>query len=499
MRGLRAQSALLFGLLLFVLLLAIGGIGELQRETEHAERLSDLSDARQATSERLLLRLVDAETGIRGRAATHDPRFLEPYFVAVREVPQLLRTMRGGSPRIPIRIRAATAVVAREAAAEMLLLAAIARELGRQTPQPLHPALLLGKARMDTIRLSIDRLQAIERVVNVERRERAARDERALGVAIAVVFGFTIVGGVGGIVLFTNRVVGRLAHVIAKTERISDGRAIGEPLRGYDEIALLDGAVHRMAAAISVEHAGLTTANRALDERNGELHASNGELERFSYSVSHDLRAPVRSIGSFSHRLELGYAQLLDAEGRRLLGVVKSEADRLGRLIDELLEFSRLGRQPMKTAPIAMRALALEVVESATAHFVHHVTVTVGDLPDAGGDRILIRQVWENLIFNAFKYSGTQAQPSVAITATLDAFATTYHVTDNGVGFDMKYAGKLFNVFERLHRADEFEGTGVGLAIVRRIVERHGGTVSATAATGAGATFSFTLPRTEPA
>jgi signal transduction histidine kinase len=498
MRGLRGQSALVVGVPMFVLLLAIGGVGELQRETEHAERLSDLSEARQFTSERLLLRLVDAETGIRGYAATRDRRFLEPYVNAAAELPQLTATMRGENMRVPVQIRAASASIARTAGDEMALLARIAGRLDHGELATVPSLLLHGKAGMDAIRLSIARLQAMERLINVERRRRANQDESALALGLDGIFVLTIVGGIGAIVTFTNRVVRRLRAVIEKTGQIATGAPLGAPLSGYDEIVLLDRAVHRMAAALATHERDIVTANRALDDRNAELHTAYQELEQFSYSVSHDLRAPVRTIGSFSHRLGLGYADRLDAEGRRLLRVVESEAGRLGRLIDELLEFSRLGRQQISLLPIAMTALVREVADMAQAATAHDVVITTHDLPDALGDRVLVRQVWENLISNAIKYSSTRAQSRVVIAGSTAGGIATYQVCDNGVGFDMKYAGKLFNVFERLHRGDEFEGTGVGLAIVRRIVERLGGTVWASAELGSGATFSFSLPRSSP-
>jgi light-regulated signal transduction histidine kinase (bacteriophytochrome) len=347
---------------------------------------------------------------------------------------------------------------------------------------------------MDAIRLKIDRLQSMEQLVNAERRERAARDQRNLSAAIDAMFLFVVCGGIGAILVFSNRVVRRLRTVIENTERVADRRELAPPLRGPDEIAAMDRAVRAMSMAIRRHEDEITRANQALDARNLELSGAYRELERFSYSVSHDLRAPVRTIGSFSNRLEIGHAERLDSEGRRLLGIIKAEAGRLGSLIDELLEFARLGRQPLKNVPVDMTALSREVADLARADRDYDVVVTIADMPAAHGDRVLLRQVWDNLISNALKYSSSRPQSIVGISGTSNGTSLVYSVTDNGVGFDMKYAHKLFNVFERLHRADEFEGLGVGLAIVKRIVERHGGTVSVAANLGAGATFTFSLP-----
>jgi light-regulated signal transduction histidine kinase (bacteriophytochrome) len=224
-----------------------------------------------------------------------------------------------------------------------------------------------------------------------------------------------------------------------------------------------------------------------------ELRAVNAELESFSYSVSHDLRAPIRSIVGFARALDEDYAPDLDDEGRRLLAVIQNEAIRMGELIDHLLKFSQLGRQPIKPTPVDMTKLVREVVDEQR-RVGSRVDVCIEDLPGIGGDRALLRQVWTNLVANAFKYSSKQAAPRVRIGAMLAPRAVTYYVSDNGVGFDMQYATNLFGVFQRLHRADEFEGTGVGLAIVKRIVHRHGGFVCAEAKPNAGATISFTLP-----
>jgi light-regulated signal transduction histidine kinase (bacteriophytochrome) len=244
-----------------------------------------------------------------------------------------------------------------------------------------------------------------------------------------------------------------------------------------------------------IELARTDAAEELLRLHAWELESLNAELESFSYSVSHDLRAPVRAVLGFVQVIEEECASNIGAEGRRLLGIVQAEASRMGSLIDDLLAFSKLGRQPMRSSTVNMNALVHEVVGEQTAAGGNEgVAVTIEDLPAVPGDRVLLRQVWVNLISNAFKYAGKKADPEVRIWATRDGAMTTYHVRDNGVGFDMRYAKKLFGVFQRLHRADEFPGTGVGLAIVMRVIKRHGGSVRADARLGEGATFSIELP-----
>src|SRR5213592_4144509 len=227
-------------------------------------------------------------------------------------------------------------------------------------------------------------------------------------------------------------------------------------------------------------------------ERTAELEAANRELESFSYSVSHDLRAPLRAIDGYGRMLEEDYAAQLDAEGLRLLAVIRKSSLRMGMLIDDLLEFSRLGRKTLARAAVDMEALARDAWTELGASAA--VQLTIGALPSTNGDPALLRQVWINLLSNALKYSARQPSPRIEVAGERSGADLVYRVTDNGAGFDMRYYDKLFRVFQRLHREDEFPGTGVGLAIVQRIVTRHGGRVWAEAEVGKGAKFFFTLP-----
>jgi light-regulated signal transduction histidine kinase (bacteriophytochrome) len=227
-------------------------------------------------------------------------------------------------------------------------------------------------------------------------------------------------------------------------------------------------------------------------ERTAELEAANRELGSFSYSVSHDLRAPLRAVDGYAQMLEEDYAATLDDEGRRLLGVVRESSRKMGRLIDDLLEFSKLGRQEIAKRRIDMPALVQEVVGELTRQA--PAAVEIGALPPAEADRSLLKQVWANLVGNAIKYSGKRERPRIEIGARQEARENVYWVRDNGAGFDMRYVDKLFGVFQRLHRVEEFPGTGVGLAIVQRVIARHGGRVWAEGTLGEGACFYFSLP-----
>jgi signal transduction histidine kinase len=249
----------------------------------------------------------------------------------------------------------------------------------------------------------------------------------------------------------------------------------------------------RRAAADAEAKAEL---ERRVAERTAELQRSNQELESFSYSVSHDLRTPLRAIDGFAAILDEDHRDTLGPVGRQHLTTIRKNTQRMGQLIDDLLAFARLGRSPIAAGTVDMEALAREVVHDLRGHLdgADTAQIDVHPLPAAQGDLALLRQVWVNLISNALKFSAGREPPRIEVGGNEVAGECVYYVRDNGVGFDMTYGAKLFGVFQRLHGADEFPGSGVGLAIVKRIVTRHGGSVSAESTIGGGATFRFTLP-----
>jgi PAS domain S-box-containing protein len=230
-------------------------------------------------------------------------------------------------------------------------------------------------------------------------------------------------------------------------------------------------------------------------QRTELLEAANKELEAFSYSVSHDLRAPLRSVHGFTKILLEDYTSCLDEEGKRICGIISSSATQMGDLIDDLLSFSRIGRTSLKPSQLDMKSIVQSVFEELYPDYQNSkIILEIGKLHKANGDANLFKLVWTNLISNAIKYSSKKDVPKISIGSSLKDHKVTYYVKDNGVGFDMKYIHKLFGVFQRLHSADEFEGNGVGLAIIQRIVLKHGGKTWAEGEQGNGATFYFSLP-----
>lgn len=251
--------------------------------------------------------------------------------------------------------------------------------------------------------------------------------------------------------------------------------------------------------AVPVEDEQLiyAVARDITDQQKAEdaIRALNQELEAFSYSVSHDLRAPLRAIHGFVRILLEDHGAEIQGEPRRYLDLVAASAQQMGRLVDDLLQFSRMGRQPINKQRVSVSALvhrALEQLQPAIEQ--RSVEISIGDLPSAEGDPALLQQVFLNLIGNAVKYTKGREPARIEVDAqTPPTGEVVYFIKDNGAGFDMKYAHKLFGVFQRLHRSEEYEGTGVGLALVHRIITKHGGRVWAEAAVGRGATFFFTL------
>ncbi|WP_051710504.1 MASE4 domain-containing protein [Andreprevotia chitinilytica] len=242
-------------------------------------------------------------------------------------------------------------------------------------------------------------------------------------------------------------------------------------------------------------YARLAEAHASERHKSAELEAANRDLESFSYSVSHDLRAPLRAIDGFSKMLARGYSEQLDDEGKRLLGVVVANCKQMGQLIDDLLAYSRLGRQPLRRQPVDLSDFVSQIFDGLrTSQPERVIEFMVGALGSAQIDPSLFKQVLVNLISNAIKFTRDKTPAVIEIGREDGGDAPTiYYVKDNGAGFDMRYAERLFGVFQRLHSNTEFEGTGVGLAIVQRIINSHGGRIWADAKVGEGATFYFTL------
>ena len=291
---------------------------------------------------------------------------------------------------------------------------------------------------------------------------------------------------------------GRPAQVSGIVQDITEQKRVEAELRrsvaelDLSRRALLSLVEDQKRAEAEVRRLNADLEQRVRD-RTAQLEEANRELDAFAYSVSHDLRAPLRAVDGFARILVEDYGTKLDAEGQRLCAVVSDSARDMGRLIDSLLSLSRIGRASLRPARVDMGKLVAQVFDNLVAPADRaRLDFRVADLPEAEADPALIRLVWQNLLSNAIKFTAKREHAIIEVRASIDGPDVVYSVRDNGAGFDMQYADKLFGVFQRLHSVQEFEGTGIGLATVQRIVRRHGGRVWAEGRTNEGAVFFFT-------
>ncbi len=299
--------------------------------------------------------------------------------------------------------------------------------------------------------------------------------------------------------LFILRPVDKLLKV---TRRLTHGDLTARTGAPYQpgELGQLAQAFDQMADSLQERDADLLKTAAELRQRAQELTAANQELENFTYSVAHDLRAPLRAMGGFARILLEDYPDRLDAEGRRYLQVIQQEARKMGQLIDDLLTLARLGRKELSPARLDLAELAQVVFDELKAAYPErNLQIEVRPLPAVLGDRVMFRQLLANLLDNALKFTRDRDPALIQVSGWSAGNENIYCVKDNGVGFDMRYVNKLFEVFQRLHPEEEFGGTGVGLAIVKRVIDRHGGRVWAESTLGESATICFALPRREEA
>lgn len=450
-------------------------------EREHREQRASAQRSRQTITAayRLLGLMVDAETGMRGYELTRNEVFLDPYRASVGALPRQFVQLRAlaatdTGPNVDnLTTTGQTALEYQSSVIAQMREGDAAGAIARTTR-------LEGKQRMDAFRAAMNRFLAAEERLSAtaDARSDAARSRLYAALGGGFVADVLLAGALS--VFFTRGIASRLRAVTENTLRVERHEPLAPVLAPGDEIASLDARLHEMANAIDVAQTGLEEANH--------------ELASFSYSISHDLRAPVRAVDGYARMLEEDYGDRLSGDGPRFLSTIRSEARRMGRLIDDLLAFSKLSRTESQEAEVDMTMLAREVVEQARREGTPATNTLIDDLPPARCDPAMMRQVFINFLSNAVKFSALAAKPLVEVGGERRGEENVYWVRDNGVGFDMRYSAKLFGVFQRLHRFDEFEGTGVGLAIVKRVITRHGGRVWAESSPGAGASFFFTLP-----
>jgi signal transduction histidine kinase len=449
-------------------------------EAQHTVEGRSLADSARAESRLnyLIAQLHDAEAAMRGYVLTGDPRFDADYAAAED-------AFRAQLKRVDDSVLASIGSIETEGTSIFRF-----HEQNRQLVAQGRPEMavarvrtLEGKRLMGSAEESVRRLFDQEERRQVMLRQKTQLWQRELHFIIGGGMMLNVVVALLAGRFFTASIARRVKHVVENTHRLDHDEEL-LPLMGTDELAQLDVVYRRVA--------------NDLRERTRRLEEVNKQLEAFSYSVSHDLRAPVRAVGGYARMLEEDYGATLEKDARRYIEVIQQESDRMGRLIDDLLELSRLAAKPLKSEPVDVSAIAhseLTRLRAAEPH--RNIDAEIADAPLAMGDREMLRSVIANLVGNAWKYTRGREQARIEFGGEPVGGVVRYFVRDNGAGFDMKYAAKLFVVFERLHSGDQFEGTGIGLAIVQKIVTRHGGTVWADSAPDQGATFFFTLPNGE--
>jgi len=392
--------------------------------------------------------LRDAESAQRGYLITGDQSFLEPYDVVVMRLPDeiaLLRELTKDTPSQEKAVADLEDLIDRRMKILRIGIDTLAERKGISNAEIIDLVGGDGKLIMDRIRTQTERMTAHEESLLVERSDKVEAGTRLTK----------------ELILFGNLVAAAL-------------------LLSAFAVVLREIAQHRHT-------------NRELEISAAQLTLTNKELESFSYSVSHDLRSPLRAIDGYSRIFEEDFADRLDEEGLRLLSVIRASSKKMGKLIDDLLAFSRMGRKAVDAASVDMNALVDEVwAEVSAGH--EKARLEKGAMPNAWGDRTLLRQVLLNLLSNAVKYSSNNPAPVISVSAQRNEEEIVYSIRDNGVGFDMRFYNKLFGVFQRLHTELEFPGTGVGLAIAQRVVVRHGGRIWAESRLGDYTVFHFSLP-----
>jgi signal transduction histidine kinase len=434
------------------------------------------------TSAELRNQLLQIEANARGYGLTGKSDFLPPFRAAEAKAPELAAELRRlVSDNHQQRERAADLeemtrqkVDIANRNVQVFLEARSAIDHDEMTER-----MLQGKERMDTFNRLVTIFVAEEDRLLTERMSRLQQQQRTSKRVLMIAVGTGILTGTLAVLIFGVSVARRLSLLEAESRRIARGETMSQPAAGTDEISALARALYSASARIHEQMSGLEVLNR--------------DLESFSYSVSHDLRSPLRHIHGFSKILRSDFSAELPAEAQRYLSRIESGAERMGHLIDDLLNFSRIGRRELDRQPVPLFSIVQGIAEELNETAGKKIEWRIQPLPAVQGDAGLIKQVFANLLGNAAKFTRTREHPVIEVGSRVMPQGTAIYVRDNGVGFDMKFADKLFGVFQRLHRMEDFEGTGVGLATVARIVHKHGGTVWADSAPDQGATFFCTL------
>lgn len=473
--SLRRKGLVVVALPVFTALLAVALLVGVSRKTREAQgwqrQTLEVTNELEAT----LRQMIEAQSAMLGFVVIRDQARLDAFTRGRDDIAKRLTTLQTLVADNPDQVSAIGRL--RGELTQWYSAATLAIHTAPDDVPAIASSLAMADGEMQTLRRTIEELTRRERQVLIVRAQAVARNLIIVAWAAVISLPLGLIGALVGIWVYSRGVVKRVEVVRRNADRLLTDDAF-EPVSGNDEIGQL---------ARRFE-----TAAHLLRER-------TDELEAFTYSVSHDLRAPLRHVSGFGELLRQRAGGQLDDVSKRYVDTIAASAERMGQLIDDLLVLSRIGRTEIQRTRVAMSDLVGPVVaEQRAAVTDRRLDVEIGPMPVVYGDASLLKLAFTNLVSNAVKYSRTRPAARVEIGARDgEAGGVVLFVRDNGVGFDMQYADRLFGVFQRLHRQEDFEGTGIGLAIVRRVVHRHGGRVWAEGAVDGGATFFLSLPLAE--
>jgi signal transduction histidine kinase len=470
-----------------------------QQQEQTAALTNRVAEMRDVSHE-LQIALLDLESGIRGYALTGDESFLSRVTTARQSVPvhlNRLMSLRFRPEDQPVIDEVSQLCARALAAADRVARRGHAGGSGEDVG--LRRELASEQGFLDAARAALLTLRRNQDVLVSESESELERRRQRLRPIILV----TLFGGLAAALaagwLFATGIAGRINALERNAERLAAGERLHyEPSRGLDEIGSLDLTLRRASLRLRTRERELRDLNARLEHTLHEQRLLNRELEAFSYSVSHDLRAPLRSIDGFAQALREDWGERLDEVAQDYLARVRNAAQRMGQLIDDLLKLSKLTRSQIQRTDVDLSEIARQVsAELNDRQPGRHVTWVIADGLRAWCDTALTRILLENLLGNAWKFTAKTEQPRIEFDIMRDTNPPVFVIRDNGAGFDMRYVDKLFAPFQRLHGEREFPGTGIGLATVQRIVHKHGGQVRTRSEVGAGATFYFTLEASE--
>lgn len=474
--------------------IAVGGLA-LSRQTEARDRVVDHIDP--ALQQALLLEsaLVDQETGVRGYALGAEQDVLNPYVAGVAAQKDAVTRLRGLLADVPESDTELSRVVARADEWRGAYAQPTIAEIARTGEPAKSTSVAEGKTYFDQVRNALGALQNrlnVARVTATETLDGAATTTNVVLIIIAVLFALIIAGLAFGLRKAAIRPISRLAEEVRIVARGDFGHPVEQS--GPREVRALGADVNLMRERILQELSALKVAHAELDRRSTDLERSNSELEQFAYIASHDLQEPLRKVASFCQLLERRYKRQLDERADQYIAFAVDGAKRMQILINDLLAFSRVGRVVRDPVLVSCDA----VVEQALANLSYAVEQTNAEietdpLPRVSAEVPLLTTVFQNLISNALKFHGEE-RPHVRITVTRDGDFWEFAVSDNGIGIDAEYAERIFVIFQRLHNKADYPGTGIGLAMCRKIVEYHGGRIWLDTKVESGTRFCFTLP-----